>query len=565
MRKLIYICLLFVVMAQAAYGQTKDDHSFRVAKNMEVFNAIYRDLDMMYVDTLNADEVVGVAIDAMLSSLDPYTEYYPSDKEEDLKMMMTGKYAGVGALIRYNQALKQVVIDEPYEGMPAAEAGLKKGDIILSIDDTLMTDKSVSYVSEHLRGEAGTTFVLKIKRPTTGKKMTFKITRRSIQMPSISYYGIKEDGIGYLNLTSFNEGCSKEVRRAYLEMKRQGMRAFVLDLRNNGGGSVQEAVSIVNMFVPKGQTIVRTQGKLARASSEYKTTVEPIDTLMPIVVMVNGSTASASEITCGSLQDLDRAVVMGTRTYGKGLVQLPNLPLPYNGNLKLTTGKYYIPSGRCIQAINYKKRREENGGRRGGSLYGDRVPDSLANVFYTANGREVRDGGGIKPDVEIQPDSLPNIAYYLASSGLDSTEVMLNWELDYMKKHPSVVPASDFEITDAEYEDFKQRVQKSGFTYDRESGKYLEDLVKWAKFEGYYDGAKAEFDALEAKLTHNLAHELEYNKETIKQLLAADLMSVYYYNRGAVENALRHDKQWKEAVRLLNHPDEYEGILGVKE
>lgn len=562
MRKLIYAFLLFATVAQTAYGQTSDDdHSFRVAKNMEVFNAIYRDLDMMYVDTLNADEVVGVAIDAMLSSLDPYTEYYPSDKEEELKMMMTGKYAGIGSLIRYNQALKQVVIDEPYEKMPAAEVGLKKGDIILSIDDSVMTDKSVTYVSEHLRGEAGTTFVLKIKRPTTGKKMTFKITRRSIQMPSISYYGIKEDGIGYLNLTSFNEGCSKEVRRAFLEMKRQGMRAFVLDLRNNGGGAVQEAVSIVNMFVPKGQTIVRTQGKLARASSEYKTTVEPIDTLMPIVVLVNSSTASASEITCGSMQDLDRAVVMGTRTYGKGLVQLPNLPLPYNGNLKLTTGKYYIPSGRCIQAINYKKRREENGGKRGGSLYGDRVPDSLANVFYTANGREVRDGGGIKPDVEILPDSLPNIAYYLASSGLDSTEVMLNWELDYMKKHPSIAPASDFEITDAEYEDFKQCVLKSGFNYDRESGKYLEDLVKWAKFEGYYDGAKAEFDALEAKLTHNLAHELDYNKETIKQLLAADLVSVYYYNRGAVENALRHDKQWKEAVRLLNHSEEYEAIL----
>lgn len=562
MRKLIYAFLLFAAVAQTAYGQTSDDdHSFRVAKNMEVFNAIYRDLDMMYVDTLNADEVVGVAIDAMLSSLDPYTEYYPSDKEEELKMMMTGKYAGIGSLIRYNQALKQVVIDEPYEKMPAAEVGLKKGDIILSIDDSVMTDKSVTYVSEHLRGEAGTTFVLKIKRPTTGKKMTFKMTRRSIQMPSISYYGIKEDGIGYLNLTSFNEGCSKEVRRAFLEMKRQGMRAFVLDLRNNGGGAVQEAVSIVNMFVPKGQTIVRTQGKLARASSEYKTTVEPIDTLMPIVVLVNSSTASASEITCGSMQDLDRAVVMGTRTYGKGLVQLPNLPLPYNGNLKLTTGKYYIPSGRCIQAINYKKRREENGGKRGGSLYGDRVPDSLANVFYTANGREVRDGGGIKPDVEILPDSLPNIAYYLASSGLDSTEVMLNWELDYMKKHPSIAPASDFEITDAEYEDFKQCVLKSGFNYDRESGKYLEDLVKWAKFEGYYDGAKAEFDALEAKLTHNLAHELDYNKETIKQLLAADLVSVYYYNRGAVENALRHDKQWKEAVRLLNHSEEYEAIL----
>ena len=261
MRRLIY-AILFCVTAQAVYAQTGDDeHSFNVTKNMEVFNAIYRDLDMMYVDTLDADEVVGVAINAMLSSLDPYTEYYPSDKEEELKMMMTGKYAGIGALIRYNQALKQVVIDEPYEHMPAAEVGLKKGDIILSIDDSVMTDKDVSYVSEHLRGDAGTTFVLKIKRPTTGKKMTFKITRRAIQMPDISYYGLREDGIGYLNLTSFNEGCSKEFRRAFLEMKRQGMRAFVLDLRNNGGGAVQEAVSIVNMFVPKGLTIVRTQGK----------------------------------------------------------------------------------------------------------------------------------------------------------------------------------------------------------------------------------------------------------------------------------------------------------------
>lgn len=556
MRKLIYICLLFVVMAQAAYGQTKDDHSFRVAKNMEVFNAIYRDLDMMYVDTLNADEVVGVAIDAMLASLDPYTEYYPSDKEEDLKMMMTGKYAGVGALIRYNQALKQVVIDEPYEGMPAAEAGLKKGDIILSIDDTLMTDKSVSYVSEHLRGEAGTTFVLKIKRPTTGKKMTFKITRRSIQMPSISYYGIKDDGIGYLNLTSFNEGCSKEVRRAFLEMKRQGMRAFVLDLRNNGGGAVQEAVSIVNMFVPKGQTIVRTQGKLARASSEYKTTVEPIDTLMPIVVLVNSSTASASEITCGSMQDLDRAVVMGTRTYGKGLVQLPNVPLPYNGNLKLTTGKYYIPSGRCIQAINYKH-------TQGG--YTEHVPDSLTRVFHTANGREVRDGGGIKPDVEVKADSLTNLAFYLASSGRDSTEVMFDWVVNYISHHPTIAAAKDFEVSDADYESFKQAVMKSGFKYDRESRKYLDNLVKLAKFEGYYDGAKAEFDALEAKLNHNLDHDLDFNKPIIKQLLAADIVAAYYYQRGTVENALRNDKQFAEAVKLLNDSQRYKDILTPKE
>lgn len=560
MRKLIYAFLLFATVAQTAYGQTSDDdHSFRVAKNMEVFNAIYRDLDMMYVDTLNADEVVGVAIDAMLSSLDPYTEYYPSDKEEELKMMMTGKYAGIGSLIRYNQALKQVVIDEPYEKMPAAEVGLKKGDIILSIDDSVMTDKSVTYVSEHLRGEAGTTFVLKIKRPTTGKKMTFKMTRRSIQMPSISYYGIKDDGIGYLNLTSFNEGCSKEVRRAFLEMKRQGMRAFVLDLRNNGGGAVQEAVSIVNMFVPKGQTIVRTQGKLARASSEYKTTVEPIDTLMPIVVLVNSSTASASEITCGSMQDLDRAVVMGTRTYGKGLVQLPNLPLPYNGNLKLTTGKYYIPSGRCIQAINYKKRREENGGKRGGSLYGDRVPDSLANVFYTANGREVRDGGGIKPDVEVVPDTLSNLAVYL--QGIDSTSTMLNYEVSYIQRHPQIAPAGEFEISDQDYEEFKQQVIKSKFTYDVQSAKFLDDLEKVVKFEGYYDDAKQEFEALRKKLKHDVGHDLDIHKDEINDILSSDIATVYYYQAGAIENGLRHDKQVKAAEDLLLDPAKYAGIL----
>lgn len=392
--------------------------------------------------------------------------------------------------------------------------------------------------------------------------MTFKITRRAIQMPDVPYYGLQDNGIGYLNLNSFTEGCAKEVRRAFLEMRRQGMRAFVLDLRNNGGGSVQEAVSIVNMFVPKNLTIVRIQGKQASRNNEYTTTVEPIDTVMPMVVLVNNGTASSSEITSGSLQDLDRAVIMGTRTYGKGLVQMPSLPLPYNGNLKLTTGKYYIPSGRCIQAINYKQQRET--GNTGSSRYGTRVADSLTQVFYTAHGREVRDGGGIKPDVEVRPDSLPNIAYYLASSGMDSTEVMLNWELAYMKKHPTIAPAKDFEITDADYEDFKQNVLKSGFTYDRESVKYLKELVKLAKFEGYYETAKPEFDALEAKLNHNLAHDLDYNKDTIKELLAADLVAAYYYQRGAIENALRHDKQWKEAVRLLGQAEEYKALLQPK-
>ena len=534
-----------------AQNNTEKDHNFKVAKNLETFSAIYKYLDLMYVDTLNADEVVGNGINYMLHSLDPYTVYYPADKVKDLDLMISGKYAGIGAIIRYNFAIKNTIIDQPYENMPAAEAGLKKGDIILAIGDSSMVGKDVSYVSNRLRGDAGSRFVLTIKRPSTGKKMKFKITRRSIQLPAVPYYGLQDNGVGYLNLNSFTTDCSKDVRRAFLDMKKQGMKSLVFDLRNNGGGSLQEAINIVNMFVPKGITLVKTVGKMERANKEYKTTVEPIDTVMPIVVLVSDETASASEITSGSLQDLDRAVVLGTRTYGKGLVQV-SMDLPYNANLKLTTSKYYIPSGRCIQAINYK---HSNGG------YTEHVPDSLTHVFHTANGREVRDGGGIKPDIEVQPDSLPNIAFYLTASGRDSTEVMLNWELKYLRTHPTIAPAKNFVISDADYADFKQVVLKSGFKYDRESKKYLEGLVKLARFEGYYDDAKPEFDALEKKLNHNIAKDLDYNKQTLKQLLTSDLVAAYYYQRGAMENGLQFDKQWKKAVELLNDPAAYKKVL----
>lgn len=547
----IVLCLLNSAMNIMAQDKYEKEHNFNVAKNLETFSAIYKYLDIMYVDTLNANDVVGYGVNAMLRSLDPYTVYYPEENVKDLNMMISGKYAGVGALIRYNMELKRVVIDEPYENMPAAEVGLKKGDIILAIDDSSMVDKNVPFVSNHLRGDAGTSFILKIQRPTTGKTMKFKLTRRSIQLPAVPYYGLQKDGIGYINLNSFTTNCAKDVRRAFLEMKKQGMTSLVLDLRNNGGGSLQEAINIVNMFVPKDLTLVKTVGKLERTNKEYKTTVEPIDTLIPIVVMVNSESASSSEITCGSLQDLDRAVVLGTRTYGKGLVQA-SVDLPYNGNLKLTTSKYYIPSGRCIQAINYK---HNNGG------YIEHVPDSLTRLFHTANGREVRDGGGIKPDVEVTPDSLPNIAFYLASTGRDSTEVMLNWELKYIKNHPTIAPARNFFISDADYEDFKKTVLKSGFKYDRESKRYMENLVKLAKFEGYYNDAKEEFDALEKKLSHNLAKDLDYNKEILKQVLTADLVAVYYYQRGTVENSLQFDKQWKRTVELLRNLEEYRKIL----
>ena len=539
---------LLVLLSIPVMAQQKD-HNFDVAKNLDVLNVIYKHLDMMYVDTLDANEVLGNGIRAMLRSLDPYTVYYTADDMKDLRELRTGTYAGVGSVIRKNLKDNRVIISEPYEGMPAAEAGLKRGDVILAIDDEDMSDKDVSYVSDHLRGDAGTSFMIKILRPSTGKTMKMKLTRRAIQMPSVPFYGMRPGGIGYINLNSFTEGSARDVRRAVLELRRQGMRGLVLDLRGNGGGSEQEAVNIVNMFVPKGQLIVSNRSKLQQMNRDYKTTVEPIDTVMPLVVLVDDDTASASEITSGALQDLDRAVILGTRTYGKGLVQV-TMDLPYNGSLKLTTSKYYIPSGRCIQAINYKH-------ARGG--YVEHVPDSLTRVFYTQGGREVRDGGGIKPDVELKADSMTNLVANLAY--LDSAEVMLNYELDYVAKHPTIAPAASFKLTDADYEEFKQRVLKSNFKYDRSTETYLDNLEKLARFEGYYDDARTDFENLRAKLKHNVAKDLDYNKQTLMQLLANNIVHNYYYQRGTIENSFLWDKQLREAERLINTPEEYEKIL----
>ena len=542
--KTILISLLMLPLTVSA----QTNHQLEVGKNLDIFNALYSNLDLFYVDTLNPKQTMTAAIDGMLRSLDPYTEYYPEEETKNLKMMLTGKYAGIGALVKYHTRLKHVVIDEPYEGMPAAEVGLKKGDIILSIDDSVMTDKQVSYVSSHLRGDAGTTFVLKVKRPSTGKEMKFKITRRNIKLPELPYWGMRPDSIGYINLNQFTEGCAKSVRRAFVELKQQGAKGLVFDLRGNGGGSEMEAVDIVNIWVPQEQTVVENRGKVRQANRVYKTRLEPVDTVMPIVVLVNGETASASEITSGALQDLDRAVVLGTRTYGKGLVQVP-LDLPYNANVKITTSHYYIPSGRCIQAVNYKRNGKE------------RIADSLTNVFYTRGGREVRDGGGIKPDVELKNDTMPNIAYYLSAGGLDSTEVLFDYVVDYIDHHPTIAPAKDFHLTDADWQAFRQRVIESGFSYDPVSQKQFEELVKTAKFEGYYDDAKEAFEALEKKLKHDVASDLDKHRETIQQILELDIISAYYFQGGSIEAGLYADKQLKEAERLLKTPAEYRKIL----
>lgn len=516
----IMLQLLLVCWPVAVQAQGVRNHNFEVAKNLEIFNTLYKQLDLMYVDTLDADKVVTVGIDAMLRSLDPYTEYYPEEKQKELKTMLTGKYAGIGALIRYHRRLKRVVIDEPYAGMPAVEVGLKKGDIILQIDDTATTDKNTAYVSSHLRGDAGSTFLLKVLRPSTGKTLNLKVTRRNIKMPEITYYGMLRDSIGYICLNTFTGEPSKAMRLAFVDLKKQGAQKLILDLRSNGGGSLSECVDILSMWLPKGQKIVETRGKLKRASSEYITNLEPIDTVMPLVVLVNGETASASEITCGALQDLRRGVIMGTRTFGKGLVQVPNVDLPYNTNLKLTTSRYYLPSGRGI------KMKE-----------------------------------GIKPDVELKPDTMANITLYL--DRLDSTEVAFDYVADYISKHATIAPASEFHLTDADYEDFKQRVVKAGFTYDQVSKKQLEELVRVAKFEGYYDEAAEEFEALKRKIDHHdLASDLDRHRDEIQQLLEQDIVGAYYYQAGQMQIGIRSDKLIAEAVRMLTTPGEYEKHLG---
>ena len=534
---------LFILHSQAQKKQ-KNEHSFSVAKNMDVFNSLYRDLDVMYVDTLDADELVKIGIDAMLSSLDPYTEYFPEEDMGELKMMTTGKYGGMGSIIRMRKD-SLVVIGEPYANMPAAEVGLKVGDVLKKIDDTDLKGMKVDEVSNMLRGEPGTTFVLTVQRPGEKKERKFSITRRNIKLPSIPWSGMVSDKVGYINLSQFTEDCSVDLRKAFISLKDKGAESFIIDLRGNGGGLLSEAVNIVNLFVRKGLTIVETKGKIKAANTTYKTKSEPLDTLTRIAVLVNGTTASASEIVSGSLQDLDRAVVIGTRTYGKGLVQ-SSRELPYNGSLKLTTSKYYIPSGRCIQAIDYKLKRDGKTSK---------VPDSLTNVFHTIGGREVRDGGGFKPEIEIKHDTMANVVFYLSND-----DVLLDWGTKYAQKHAEIAPIEEFEITDADFEELKEMARESGFKYDRLSENRLKDLRKVAEFEGYYEDAKEEFEALEKKLEHNLDREFERFKKDIKELMAQEIVKRYYYQSGALQEALKADEDLTKAIEVLGS-EEYDKIL----
>lgn len=548
----------FIVMLGMGMTSFKeDDRNFQISKNLDIFNSIFKELDMFYVDTVNAEKMIQTGVEGMLSLTDPYTEYYPEEEVSSLKEMTTGKYGGIGAAIRYYEAKDRIAVVEPTEGMPAAEAGVKAGDIILSVGGKEMVRGDMkpqefsSKVSEALRGEPGTSFVLKVLRPLKNDStvMEFKITRKNIRTNPVPYYGMVKDSIGYLALSSFTENSAKDFKKAFIELKQKGAKSLIIDLRDNGGGSLSEAVDIVNLYVPKGQEIVVTKGKVRQAQGSYKTQNELVDTQIPLAVLVNGATASASEIVSGSLQDLDRAVVIGSRTFGKGLVQTIR-PLPYNGTLKVTTSKYYIPSGRCIQAIDYAKKNAD------GSVA--RTPDSLTTVFHTAAGREVRDGGGIRPDIEVKGDKIPNIVFYLMNDDL-----IFDYATQYCWDHPTLASVDDFKLTDADYEAFKKLVKSRNFTYDRQSEKMLKSLKEIAEFEGYMTEAAEEFKALEKKLNHNLDRDLDYFAKPIKEYISQEIVTRHFYQRGAAMERLKDDTDLEEAIKILQNPVRYREILSA--
>ena len=547
MKKYLFIALVAFLAVTSASAQLR----IKMGKNspIEKLGRAEIAITNLYVDSVDENKLVEDAIRGMLEKLDPHSSYATAKETKAMNEPLNGSFDGIG--VQFNMVDDTLLVIQPVTNGPSEKVGIIAGDRIVAVNDTAISGVKMSKeeIMKRLRGPKGTTVNLTIVRRGIKDKLIFKVKRDKIPVTTMDAAYMIRPGIGYIRLGSFGLTSHKEVTIAMDSLKKKGMKDLIFDLEDNGGGYLQAAAQIANEFLQKGDLIVYTSGRAA-PRQEYKAQANGRWRNGKVVVLTNEFTASAAEIVSGAIQDQDRGVVVGRRTFGKGLVQT-TMDLPYNGQVKLTTAKYFIPSGRCVQALNYK---HDKGG------YVEHVPDSLTKVFYTAGGREVRDGGGVKPDVEVKPDSLPNIAFYLAGAR-DSNEVMLNYEVDYIAKHPAIAPAKEFSLTDADYDEFKTRVLKANFQYDRETEKYLKDLEKLAKFEGYYDDAKAEFEALKKKLSHNVAKDLDYNKDYIKHLLENDIVSAYYFQRGAIQNSMRYDKQIKEAVKLLNSPSEYEKIL----
>ncbi|MDR1454363.1 MAG: PDZ domain-containing protein [Tannerella sp.] len=542
--------ILFLCISCCGWNaaQAQDDNRFAVGKQLEIFNALLKEVDMFYVDSLDVERTVRRGIDAMLKGLDPYTEYYPEERMDNLKFMTTGEYGGIGAIIR--QRDEGVVIGEPYEGMPAQLAGLKTGDLILAIDTTDVSRFSVEQVSNLLKGVPNSRLTVKIQRPGEKKPRKIELARKQITIDQVVYYGVRGDHTGYICLQGFTDKSTREVKAAFEDLKQNHrIESLILDLRNNGGGILDEAVQIVNLFVPKGKEVLSTRGKIKQRDRIYRTPLEPLDTVMPLAVLINGESASSAEIVCGALQDMDRAILVGERSFGKGLVQSTR-DLPYEGKVKVTISKYYIPSGRCIQAIDYTHRQAD------GSVAA--IPDSLTSIFHTSNGRPVRDGGGIRPDFEVEELLTPTMLYYLASDN-----ALFDYVTQWTQKHKTIPPVEEFVYSDKDYETFKACLKEKGFSYDRQSEKMLKSLKSVAEIEGYTKDDPALFADLEAKLTPDLEKDLVRYEKSVRKLIAMEIVKRYYYRKGEVLESLKEDKALEKAMSVLNDPPLYRKTLNM--
>ena len=544
--KALVIMAVFLTFIPTAAIKAQTSSDFEISKNLEILTSLYKELNINYVDGANPSELMKTGIDAMLDKLDPYTVFIPESEIEDYRFMTTGEYGGIGSLI--HKQGDYIIISEPYENSPAQKAGLKAGDKILTINDKSAKGKSVEDVSAILKGQPGTNFKLIIERDGETKPLTFNIVREKISVDPVPYYGMIGGGTGYIKLNSFIQTASADIKKALLDLKSKNtVTGLVLDLRDNGGGLLNEAVNIVNLFVKKGELVVSTKGKQKDKNRNYQTTMEPVDVDLPLVVLVNGMSASASEIVSGALQDLDRAVIVGRRTYGKGLVQNV-FPLSYNTQVKITVAKYYIPSGRCIQEIDYA--------HKNSSGNHDNIPDSLITAYKTMHGRTVYDGKGIAPDVATDTSRLSTVSYNLLTK-----YVLFEYATHYAATHPAIAPAGTFRLSDSEYNDFVAFTEKKGFEFKTAAEKELETVKKAAQYENCWNDVKVQYDSMLEAIALHKKKDLMENKPEIIDILQQEIVSRYYYQKGRIESTLSDDPELKSALKVLNDSVTYSAIL----
>lgn len=546
MKYLKLVIVILVLTATTAFGQTKKNN-FEIAKSIDIYNNVLRQLNLYYVDEINPAELNESAINAMLDGLDPYTVFIPESQIEDVKLMTTGEYGGIGALIQFFEGKTQ--ISEPYEGFPAAKAGLIPGDVFLEVNGIDVSGKMTNEVSELLKGTPGTTVKLKMQRLGEKEPIVRELKREKIKIDNIPYSTVFDNGIGYAVLSQFTKDCASELKDVIVEMKKKHeLKGFILDLRGNGGGLLNEAVDIVNMFVPKNKLVVYQKGKVKEHNYNHYTKHEPLDLDIPLVILVNEGSASASEIVSGAIQDLDRGVIVGQRTFGKGLVQ-NILPMSYNTQIKVTVAHYYLPSNRCIQEIDYSKKNKKTADTLAKN-------DTLGKVFHTANGRVVYEGHGIQPDVKMEPEIVSTITTYLYAKNL-----FFKYANKFYSEHKSIKSAKDFQITDKVYDDFMQFVKDEGFTFTSKSELDIKELEKTAKLEGYLDEIQPILDQAVAMIEEEKAKGLLNNREEIEQLLKYEIVSRYYYQKGRIIATLEDDPELKRACELIMNQEEYSNIL----